>query len=177
MRRRELERDPRRAVKPVLTVLLIASLVSGVFPVAAAWPPWADDGEESSHDAAVDVTWLLEHMGGDLAVVDVRELTDYTAGHLPGAVHLALDPDALESGPAVFSRIGLAGDERIIFYGADALSERAALAFWLAEFSGARRAAVLDGGVAAWTAAGRALSDGTYHADAAAWVTAARTDR
>ena len=171
-------REPGRAVKPVLSVLLVASLVSGVFPVAAAWPPWAGDDSEVGRESSVTIEWLLEHARDDDVVpVDVRDRAEYEAGHLPGARHLDLDPAAWRDGPALFSRIGLSGSERIVFYGGDALSERAALAFWTAEFSGAERAAVLDGGFGVWTTAGGETSTAQVDASPTAWVTAARRDR
>jgi len=168
---------PRAAVKPVLTVLLIASLVAGVFPVAAAWPPWADD-DAVRHDAAVTVEWLMEHVGdADIRVVDVRSRALYEAGHLPGAVRIDAGSGTPGDAPGLFSRAGLSGAERIVVCGDDLLSPDAARAFWLAEYAGAGRAAVLEGGVRAWTAAGGELRTGTVHPEAAAWVTASRTDR
>ena len=175
---RTFGRGPRRAVKSVLTVLLVASFVSGVFPVAAAWPPWAEDAEGGRGDIGITVEWLAEHRNdGDVAVVDVRPRSQYDTGHIPGAVHVDVEAASLDDGPSLLSRAGLSGDERIVFYGAASMSERAALAFWMAEYWGATRASVLEGGLAAWLASGGPTTADAREPESAGWVTAARPER
>ena len=95
----------------------------------------------------------------------------FEAGHIPGAVHLDLETDL--SGPpvtnrgrhplptdaalaATFSRIGLKRQSQLVAYDSDGGAFAARL-WWLARYAGVESAAVLDGGLAAWRAAGGAL--------------------
>lgn len=97
----------------------------------------------------------------------------YDAGHVPGAVHLSLETDL--SGPpvtnagrhplptdealaALFSRLGVTRDTQIVAYDADGGAFAARL-WWLARYAGIECAAVLDGGLPAWEAEGRPLTD------------------
>lgn len=110
----------------------------------------------------VDVRWRLGGPPG-------RQ--DYAAGHLPGAVYLDLDTDlAAEPGaggrhplPApddlerVLRSAGIRADRPVVAYDADNGSV-AARAWWLLRWAGHDRVAVLDGGYAAWVAAGRPVT-------------------
>ncbi|MFD0266049.1 sulfurtransferase [Streptomyces sp. NPDC127106] len=111
----------------------------------------------------LDVRWQL---GGP----DLR--TAYEAGHLPGAVYVDLDrelagppgaggrhplPDPHEFG-AVMRRAGVRADADVVVYDGG-LGWAAARAWWLLRWTGHTRVRVLDGGLAAWTAAGGVLTD------------------
>jgi thiosulfate/3-mercaptopyruvate sulfurtransferase len=115
----------------------------------------------------------------DLRVVDVRSnLADraagrraYLAGHLPGAVFLDLDTD-LSSPPgrhggrhplpdpaqvaATFGAAGIGPETRVVAYD-DAAGMIAGRLWWMLRWLGHERVQVLDGGVAAWLAAGGTL--------------------
>ncbi len=110
----------------------------------------------------LDVRWRLVGPPG-------RE--DYDQGHLPGAVFVDLDrelaaepgaggrhplpePDALQ---AVLRAAGVTADRDVIAYDAGDGSV-AARAWWLLRWAGHRRAAVLDGGFAAWSAEQRPVT-------------------
>jgi thiosulfate/3-mercaptopyruvate sulfurtransferase len=97
----------------------------------------------------------------------------YSSGHIPGAVGVDLDRDLADSvgdgkrgrdplpEPAALQqtlrRWGINEDSSIVAYdGADGTS--AARAWWLLRWAGLEDVRVLDGGVAAWTAAGLALT-------------------
>ncbi|AXI79823.1 sulfurtransferase [Peterkaempfera bronchialis] len=115
--------------------------------------------------ALLDVRWQLGGPPGE---------KEYRAGHLPGAHYLDLDRDlAAPAGPAgrhplpdlavltaALRRAGVYADRDAVVYDAGpALS--AARAWWLLRWAGHTRVRVLDGGLAAWTAAGQPLSTET----------------
>jgi thiosulfate/3-mercaptopyruvate sulfurtransferase len=128
----------------------------------------------------VGVDWLREHIEHpSLRVVDARwSLTgppgreQYAAGHLPGAVFI--DPDTELSSPGVgpgrhpvpdagklahvLGQRGIGDDHAVVAYD-DAGGSIAARLWWLFRHYGhVGRAAVLDGGMAAWTDAGLPLT-------------------
>src|ERR1700761_4850396 len=97
----------------------------------------------------------------------------YAAGHIPGAAFVDLDRDLAappgEGGrhplPATdeFQRAmrgaGVSNDTPVVVYD-DADGLPAARAWWLLRYFGHPRVALLDGGLQAWLAAGRPLSEG-----------------
>jgi thiosulfate/3-mercaptopyruvate sulfurtransferase len=112
-------------------------------------------------------------------VLDVRwELTgprhdDYLAGHIPGAIFVDLDtdlagppgaggrhplPDA-DSFTAAMRRAGVSQGCPVVVYDA-AGGLAAARAWWLLRYFGHPEVRVLDGGLAAWTAAGYPVQRG-----------------
>ncbi len=119
--------------------------------------------------AVVSSAWWREHAAG-VVLADVRWYLDgrsgraaYDAGHLPGAVFVDLDrwlaaPGSPEGGrhplPAaeVFAEgmaaLGIADDDTVLAYD-DAGGVTAARLVWLLRVTG-RRAALLDGGLAAY---------------------------
>ncbi|BFI95572.1 MAG: sulfurtransferase [Rhodanobacter sp.] len=116
---------------------------------------------------------------GEVLVVDCRKdladpakgRRDYAAGHIPGAVYAELDADLsdlslqaqgfgrhpLPSAPAfsaVLGRWGWRPGLQVVAYDAANGALAAARLWWLLRFAGERAVAVLDGGLAAWQAAG-----------------------
>ncbi|MEU8222422.1 sulfurtransferase [Kribbella sp. NPDC048915] len=105
-----------------------------------------------------DVTWNLAGPHGRTA---------YDAGHLPGAYFVDLDTElAAPPGPgrhplpsattvtATFARLGIsAADTPVVVYDA-ANAMAAARAWWVFRYFGLTNVRVLDGGLAAWRAAG-----------------------
>ena len=100
---------------------------------------------------------------------------DYDEGHIPGAVFASLDRDlsdlsrtALGLGrhplpledafAAVLGRWGWRPDLQVVCYDAGNGALAAARLWWLLRVTGAKQVAVLDGGYAAWKAAGQAVS-------------------
>ena len=119
----------------------------------------------------VDVAWLAQHRSG-VVVADARWYLDgssareaYDDGHIPGAVFV--DFDAWLSGeagqrglnplpdPAVFAHgmsvLGIGDDSTVVAYD-DAGGVIAARLVWMLRALG-RKAALLDGGLAAWQGA------------------------
>jgi thiosulfate/3-mercaptopyruvate sulfurtransferase len=96
----------------------------------------------------------------------------YDAGHVPGAAYLHLE-HALSAGKtgkngrhplpsreafaATLVAMGMNGDTQVVAYD-NAGGMYAARLWWMLRWAGHRGGAVLDGGIAAWKAAGQALS-------------------
>lgn len=119
-------------------------------------------------DLVVDSAWLLPELGsGDVDVVDVRSKTDYDAGHVPGALHLDVSTlsttvngvsNQLASPTVVAQALSAAGvrrDATVVVYSAQ-VDPFAGRLFWALDHHGQPDVRVLDGGWAAWTAAGGA---------------------
>jgi len=128
----------------------------------------------------IDVTQLKSLLAvADCRLIDCRSdlmqpekgRADYLAGHLPGAVYADLDADLADpitdtSGrhplPGVerFRKIleswGISNDTQVVAYDY-ANSALAARLWWMLRWMGHERVAVLDGGIAAWGAAGGEL--------------------
>jgi thiosulfate/3-mercaptopyruvate sulfurtransferase len=111
----------------------------------------------------LDVRWKL---GGPSGVADFR------TGHIPGAHFVDLDrelsdppgpgrhplPDAAAFGEAM-RRHGVSGSRLVVAYDA-CTGTSAARAWWLLQYFGHANAALLDGGYAAWVAAGLGVEEG-----------------
>jgi thiosulfate/3-mercaptopyruvate sulfurtransferase len=144
----------------------------------------------------VTTEWLAVHLGApDLRLVDVRWYLDparrgrdmYESGHLPGAVFLDVDADLSAPGggrgrPAgrhpwpgpeqvgrVMSASGIGPGTRVVAYD-DQAGAIAARLWYLLRAYGHDGVAVLDGGIAKWTAEGRPLQTGTATAAPATFV-------
>ncbi len=118
----------------------------------------------------LDVRWQLGGPPG---------LDAYRAGHLPGAVYVDLDGE-LAAAPsaaagrhplpdpadlqAAARRWGLRAGEPVVVYD-DSGAMSAARAWWLLRWAGVADVRILDGGLAAWTAAGGAVETGDVVAD------------
>jgi thiosulfate/3-mercaptopyruvate sulfurtransferase len=137
-------------------------------------------------DTLVSAQWLKEHLGDpDLVVLDATVLIEsdgagnllsvngrasYEAGHIPTAGFADLlgdlsDADSpLQFGmpspeqfAAAMGALGVGDDSRVVLYDATG-SSWAARVWWMLRWIGFDRAALLDGGLNAWTAAGGELS-------------------
>ena len=130
---------------------------------------------------AGELAQLLDAAAGQVVLLDVRWAlgrTDgadrYRAGHLPGAVHVDLDhelagPPSPEQGrhplpdlarlQAAARRWGIDRASRVVAYD-DVAGTTAARAWWLLRWAGLAQVQLLDGGLAAWTAAGLPLATG-----------------
>lgn len=149
-------------------------------------PDQASSTPEPLPDTLVSADWLKQHLGDpNLVVLDatvvieqdaagnlrsINGRANYESGHIPTAGFADLmgelsDPDSpLQFGmpspeqfAAAMGRLGVGDDSRVVLY--DAMgSSWAARVWWMLRWIGFDRAALLDGGLAAWTAAGGRLS-------------------
>lgn len=132
-------------------------------------------------DSLVSTRWLDAELGAsDLRVVDASFFlpgmgrdaqAEFAAGHIPGAVFLDIgavaDPDSpwphmLPPAHMFASRmqaLGIGDASRVVVYDNSPLHS-AARAWWMLRVFGARRVAILDGGMAKWTAEARAVEAG-----------------
>jgi thiosulfate/3-mercaptopyruvate sulfurtransferase len=134
----------------------------------------------------VEVGWLASRLGDSrVRVVDARSVPhggvvampsgreQYTAGHIPGAVHLDYADDlsdpatpyaARVAPPEIFATVmgqhGIGDDSIVVAYDAGTIPFAARIV-WMLRYLGHDEAYVLAGGLPAWTAAGHALATDT----------------
>ncbi len=111
----------------------------------------------------IDGTWRLPGTGGD-------PRQDYDAAHIPGAAFFDLEeisdktsslPHMLPPVEKFVSRVramGIGDGHRVVVYDQDGLFS-AARVWWMFRVFGHQDVAVLDGGLKAWLAEGRAVED------------------
>ena len=113
-----------------------------------------------------DLSALLGEAGAKRPLIlDLRPPESYTAGHIPGAIHIDLwGVSLIDTDPApmkafmwmiehVLASHGVTASTPVIVYD-DQSGMRAARAFWFLEYFGHPSVRMLDGGFSAWTAAG-----------------------
>lgn len=169
-----------------LTLLVVAAL--GLAAGCAGPPPSEGPPAATRPvmDSLVSAAWLMEHLDDpDLVVLDATVLVEsdeagnfrtssgrpgYEAGHIPGAGFADLlaelsDRDAElqftlpspEDFAAAMGALGVGDDTRVVLYDNMGMPW-AARVWWMLRWIGFDRAALLDGGLNAWTAAGGELS-------------------
>jgi thiosulfate/3-mercaptopyruvate sulfurtransferase len=171
-------------IKNILN-LLVALMLLSVFTVAQAQHP-ATIGVDDKLGSLVTAEWLSQHLDDpDLVVLDCNvnvEFTDdgefrsvsglpgYEAGHVPSAGFADLITElsdttspfqftmpSAEQFVAAMGALGVGDNTRVVLYDGGR-SVWAARVWWMLRWVGFDRAALLDGGLAAWTAAGHPLS-------------------
>jgi thiosulfate/3-mercaptopyruvate sulfurtransferase len=144
------------------------------------------DNVDATMDSLVTAEWLSEHLNDpDLIVLDCTVLVEqaedgsfqtvsgrpnYESGHIPTAGFADLMGDlsdrdsplrfavpAPEEFVAAMSALGVGDNTRVVLYDSYN-SVWAARVWWMLRWVGFDRAALLDGGLDAWTAEGRTLS-------------------
>lgn len=121
----------------------------------------------------VSVDWLaghLDHPG--LVILHIGVKDEYDAGHIPGAQFIALNDLALSREESdlslqlppgdrlktVFEKLGISNNSRIILYfGKDWVSPTTRVYFTLDYVGLGANTSILDGGMPAWTAAGKLI--------------------
>jgi thiosulfate/3-mercaptopyruvate sulfurtransferase len=142
---------PATAPDPFPTPLIAVDALAAMLEAAAP----------RAHPSLLDVRWQVT-TGADRQA--------YLAGHIPGAAFVDLDTQlSAPPGPGgrhplptaeaftdAMRAAGVHAERPVVVYD-DAASITAARAWWLLRYFGHAAVAVLDGGLAAWTAAGHAL--------------------
>ena len=159
---------------------------SAVWPlIAAAAFSAVLIGSAAASDPLVSVEWLRAHGAEkNLVVLDIRSAIDgggakaYAEAHIPGSVHSDYDkggwrvtrndvPFMVPTTPELEKLIGELGiDETtrvvVVPAGVNALDfGSAARTYWTLKYAGVSDVSILDGGVAAWKAAGYPTESGT----------------
>jgi thiosulfate/3-mercaptopyruvate sulfurtransferase len=116
----------------------------------------------------------------DLCVIDTRPAEDFAQGHIPGSVHFDLFGlslvDTRDAPLHAFMHMihhvlelrGVSESKEVVFYETNS-GMRAARGVWFLEYFGHPRARMLDGGFAAWKAAGFPSTTETVSPKAAAF--------
>jgi thiosulfate/3-mercaptopyruvate sulfurtransferase len=101
---------------------------------------------------------------GSAVPLDARGPAPYEQGHLPGSVPAwSLEEEGsggIERVRSLLAGRGIAGDRAVVLYG-DPDRQAVARLFWLLRWAGCPEVRILDGGLAAWRAAGGSLETGS----------------
>lgn len=136
-------------------------------------------------DLIVSTKWLADHLADpDLVVIDASwhmpatgrsGAAEFEAAHIPGAGFFDLDGVSDHSTPlphmlpnaddfaAAMSALGLSNSSKAVIYDGAGLFSAPRL-WWMLRVFGFDNAAILDGGLPAWTAEGRPLESGPAQA-------------
>jgi thiosulfate/3-mercaptopyruvate sulfurtransferase len=160
---------------------IFAPFAAFALALAFAAPAMAADAQP-----LVSPAWLKAHVHDTgLVVLDIRSAIDgstpesFAQGHIPGAVHSDYDkagwrversgvPFMVPTKPELEKLIGDLGiDETshvvVVPAGVNVLEfGSAARTYWTLKYSGVANVSILDGGLAAWKAAGYALETGAH---------------
>jgi len=149
--------------------LLRASAVL-VLTLAAAVQVRAADSRAA---LLVDAAWLAGHLSdGDLVLLEIGPERSYAAGHIPGARFVAAqtlatsDPETgntLQMLPAPLLRerlaaLGISDSSHVVVYFSGEWVSPATRVVFTLDYAGIARVSLLDGGIDAWTRAGRPLT-------------------
>ena len=172
-----IHRDSRR-----LFILIAATVLTIGCGVAQTQP----EPPVPAFETLVTAEWLSQHLADpDLVVLDctvmveqtedggmqsVNGRANYESGHIPSAGFADLMGELVDSErdlqfavptpeafAAAMSALGVGDDSRVVLYDASG-SAWAARVWWMLRWIGFDRAALLDGGLGAWTAEDRPLS-------------------
>lgn len=128
----------------------------------------------------VETDWLARHLNDrDLRIVDMRDRPEEdAAGHIPGAVHLAVNQTRLalkEPGFTIppdyeiedmLGQLGITAETMVVAYD-DHGGLNASRLFFTLDYAGHAKMALLNGGQTKWVAEGRGLSkEAPYVAEA-----------
>jgi thiosulfate/3-mercaptopyruvate sulfurtransferase len=152
-------------------ILLLLTVVGFLFMAVSTRTLAAPKIQESM---IVSTDWLAAHLNDDdLVLLQVGEKDEYVSAHIPRAQFIALADIstprgsglALELPPVAqlqtaFEKLGVTDKSRIVIYfGKDWVTPTARVFFTLDYLGLGDRAAILDGGLPAWRAAGKTISN------------------
>ncbi|MBI5931836.1 MAG: sulfurtransferase [Chloroflexi bacterium] len=172
------------------TVAVIGGMMLDAVPHVTAQDPTSTTTPEKEYghpELLVEVDGLAENLD-DVAVIDMRPKNQYDVGHIPGAVQVdvasvratvdgikAQVPDA-ETISLLLGEWGLTPDRTIVIYDDNNLLD-AALMFWTLDYYGHADLKLLNGGWAAWNAAGLPQETDTPEIEATVYEVEAQTGR
>jgi len=118
-----------------------------------AWP--RREPAPTLPEILVDTRWAgIELAHGRALAVDVRSEPAWRAGHLPGAISMAVGPLPLpQPSPRLrerLSEVGITGRETLILYADSVTQDRLGVAFFALESTGCTDVKILRGGLEAW---------------------------
>ncbi|MCD9086452.1 sulfurtransferase [Stenotrophomonas sp. SY1] len=132
-----------------------------------------DDQRLRVVDARATASTAVRVMDARFSLADAQSgAAQHAAGHIPGALYADLNRDLSDLSrqghgrhplpdsaafAATLGRWGITPDTQVVVYDAADGSMAAARLWWLLRLIGHQQVAVLDGGLAAWQAAGHAL--------------------
>jgi len=159
----ELSYKEENRMQPKVVTLLFVSVLMGVLLA----PGLVLAAGYANSDLLIE-TAQLENMLNDpsVRVVDARPNGEYKKGHIPGAVNLSYqeidDPKGqvenellpTETLATMLGDRGIGKDTKVVFYDASG-GFRAARLFWMMEYLGHRKVAILNGGYPKWVKEGR----------------------
>lgn len=153
-----------KSIMYVTRVIVFALVAWGGTAVAAQW---------ANPELLVSATELKKGMEkSNWVAIDCRDLKDYIAGHIPGAISFGKrckkvlrDSTSrvfrnVSKYEKLFGKVGISNDTHVVFYydGLKTMND-AAVGFWIMEYLGHNKAHVLNGGIDAWRKAGNRLDN------------------
>jgi thiosulfate/3-mercaptopyruvate sulfurtransferase len=133
----------------------------------------ATDDPKIQKSLIVSTEWLAKHLNdGSLVLLQVGEKPEYLAGHIPSAQYISLTDISTPRGsglalelPSVaqlqttFEKLGVTDKSRIVVYFSKDWVTPTARVFMTLDYLGlGDRTSILDGGLPAWRAEGRAVT-------------------
>ncbi len=158
---------------PHRTILLTLAILALSWTCAAAETPAAAASRTAREPFLVSPAWLAEHLNEQsLVLLHVGDKESYDAAHIAGAQWvpyneigtrqegaLTLELPPVEQLQALFERLGVSDNSRIVLYMGTDWATPTARVFLTLEYLGlGERASILDGGLPAWRAEGHPVT-------------------
>jgi len=142
----------------ITTMALVSPLSAQTEPELSKELPWFVEKMEPPilPEILVGRDWMVHHLeSAGVVAVDIRPISMYDAGHLPGAVRVELppEPSSLDGIRALLSQAGLRGSEVLVLYGGAQDRSAIGLAFLSLSALGWDNVKVLDIGFETWARA------------------------